>query len=299
MYFVSPTAGEQFYLRTLLTVVRGATSFEDLRTFNGQLCPSFRDACLQRGLLDDDGEWRLCLREACEMQTGSRLRDLFATILYHCNPSRPEKLWEEFRAHICDDLRHALSMLGMDRATQDDIFDYGLFLLNKALRPFACTLSNFPPMPLPQRDWEALRGNSLILEHSNFDPQREYILAEQLVGQLNLEQRAAFDDVMDSINNERGRFFFINGPGGTGKTYVYRAICHSVRAAGKLILCVASSGIAALLLPGGRTSHSMFRIPIDNLTDASLCNVDKNSPHAELFRRISAVIWDEGIMQER
>lgn len=299
MYFVSPTAGEQFYLRTLLTVVRGATSFDDLRSYNGQLCPSFRDACLQRGLLDDDGEWRLCLREACEMQTGSRLRDLFATILYHCNPTRPERLWNEFRIYICDDLRHALRTLGLDNPSEDDIYDYGLFLLNKALRPFACVLADFPPMPLPQRDWEALRGNALILEHLNFDPNHERTLAEQLVAQLNDEQRLAYDDIMDSIRNKRGRFFFINGPGGTGKTYVYRAICHSVRADGGIILCVASSGIAALLLPGGRTSHSMFRIPIDNLTDGSLCNVDKNSRHAELFQRVCAVIWDEGIMQER
>jgi hypothetical protein len=31
MYFVSPTAGERFYLRTLLCVVRGPRSFTDLR----------------------------------------------------------------------------------------------------------------------------------------------------------------------------------------------------------------------------------------------------------------------------
>src|ERR1700751_2231411 len=33
MYFVPPTGGERFYLRTLLTVVRGPRSFEDLRTY--------------------------------------------------------------------------------------------------------------------------------------------------------------------------------------------------------------------------------------------------------------------------
>ncbi len=55
MFFVSPTAGERFHLRTLLTVVKGPTSFENLRTINGIEFPTFRDACIHLGLLEDDG----------------------------------------------------------------------------------------------------------------------------------------------------------------------------------------------------------------------------------------------------
>lgn len=73
MYFVAPSMGERFYLRLLLTIVKGPTSFEDLRTFNGALLPTFRAACLARGLLEDDAEWRQCLMEATMMQTGSCL----------------------------------------------------------------------------------------------------------------------------------------------------------------------------------------------------------------------------------
>ena len=42
MYFVHPTAGEQYYLRMLLSIVRGATSFENLRTVDGFLYPSLK-----------------------------------------------------------------------------------------------------------------------------------------------------------------------------------------------------------------------------------------------------------------
>ena len=56
MIHVGPTAGEKFYLRTLLMVVKGPTSFEDLRTVDGMLCGSFHEACLKWGLLEDDGE---------------------------------------------------------------------------------------------------------------------------------------------------------------------------------------------------------------------------------------------------
>ncbi|OBZ69834.1 hypothetical protein A0H81_10535 [Grifola frondosa] len=73
MYFVSLNAGERFYLRTLLTVAKGSISFKDLRTVEGTTYPTFREACIASGLLDDDSEWRQCLSKATEMQTGSRL----------------------------------------------------------------------------------------------------------------------------------------------------------------------------------------------------------------------------------
>ena len=57
MYFVPPTAGEQFYLRTLLTVAKGPRSFGELRTYNGVIHDTFHEACLVQGLLEDDGEW--------------------------------------------------------------------------------------------------------------------------------------------------------------------------------------------------------------------------------------------------
>lgn len=60
MYFVSPSSGERFYLRTLLTIVEGPTSFEDLCTMDGTLYPTFRNTCIMRGLLEDDGEWIMC-----------------------------------------------------------------------------------------------------------------------------------------------------------------------------------------------------------------------------------------------
>ncbi|SGY57472.1 BQ5605_C006g04276 [Microbotryum silenes-dioicae] len=59
---------------------------------------------------------------------------------------------------------------------------------------------------------------------------------------------------------------------------------------GTYALAVASSGIAALLLPKGRTAHSRFKIPID-IFDDSTCNVPKQEQLAEL--------WDEAPMQHR
>ena len=58
------------------------------------------------------------------------------------------------------------------------------------------------------------------------------------------------------------------------------------------MLCVASSSIAAILLPGGRTTHSRFRIPID-LHEDSICLVSLNLSLGKLLRETVLIIWDE------
>lgn len=60
---------------------------------------------------------------------------------------------------------------------------------------------------------------------------------------------------------------------------------------------MASSGIAALLLPGGQTAHSMFKIPINGLNNESFCNIPKDSQRAKLLQDVDLFIWDEALMQ--
>ena len=52
---------------------------------------------------------------------------------------------------------------------------------------------------------------------------------------LNEEQRAAYDEIMSSIDTEHGGLFFVDGPGGTGKTYLYRALLATIRSRKKLL----------------------------------------------------------------
>ena len=96
MTYVGPTAGEQFHLQTPLMVVRGPKSFDDLKTVNGEICETFHDTCLKHGLLEDDGEWQVCLHDTAEIQTGAQLCHLFATLLLFCAPTQPKQLWLEF-----------------------------------------------------------------------------------------------------------------------------------------------------------------------------------------------------------
>jgi hypothetical protein len=76
MYFVQPSEGERYFLRLLVHHVPGATSFEDLACTNRHLQhPTqhafFKEACQQRGLLQDDVEWAQCMEEAASMASAS------------------------------------------------------------------------------------------------------------------------------------------------------------------------------------------------------------------------------------
>ena len=93
---------------TFSNQIKGATSWDDLRTIDGVLYPTFQQTCLALGLLEDDGEWNRCLSDAAGIQTGYQLRHLFAMILEHCIPTQPDVLWTTYKASICDDLEGVL-----------------------------------------------------------------------------------------------------------------------------------------------------------------------------------------------
>ncbi len=92
MYTANPSEGERFYMRLLLTHVRGPTTFEDLRTVDAVECATFQEACLRHGLLQDDSHLDAAMSEVAHTATASQLRHLFAAILTHSAPSDPARL---------------------------------------------------------------------------------------------------------------------------------------------------------------------------------------------------------------
>ena len=231
MYFASPSSGERFYLRTLLTVVKGATSFEDLRTVDGVLCPTFKHACKERGLLRDDQEWIQCLKEAADMQTGTQLRTLFATILLHGTPTSPDELWNQFKDKICDDLAWRISQMYPNDPdpSPELIHDYGLYLLNQQLMHGGKSLSEIPQMPLSTlRHWDQLAPNFILHEQLNYHPDQLEAQVQKALEKFNHEQRAVYDAVMQSYDQNLGKLFFVHSAGGGGKTFVCNTIVAAV-----------------------------------------------------------------------
>ena len=106
-----------------------------------------------------------------------------------------------------------------------------------------------------------------------FDQHEMRDLTLQLVPQLTVEQRHIFDVVTDAALNNKGGLFMIDAPAGTGKSFTQCAIAAHIRAQRKLVLCTASSGIAALILPGGLTAHSTFRLPFGHKSEIKVVYV--------------------------
>nr|XP_043619664.1 uncharacterized protein LOC122591461 [Erigeron canadensis] len=115
---------------------------------------------------------------------------------------------------------------------------------------------------------------------------------------LNNEQLQIYDYVTISLETNKQVLAFVYGHGGTGKTFLWTTIISGLRSHGRIVLAVAASGIASLLLPSGKTAHSRFKIPLD-LTDDSTCNVKKNTHLAQLLIETSLIIWDEALMSDR
>lgn len=93
---------------------------------------------------------------------------------------------------------------------------------------------------------------------------------------------------------------FLDAPGGTGKTFVIKLLLAFVRQKGEIALAVASSGIAATLIPGGRTAHSALKLPLNLArTENPLCNIKKNSGNARLLQQCKLIVWDECTMSHK
>ncbi|KAL2454817.1 K(+) efflux antiporter 4 [Abeliophyllum distichum] len=114
---------------------------------------------------------------------------------------------------------------------------------------------------------------------------------------LNQQQQIAYDEILEHVLSNSSGLFFIDGPGGTGKTYLYKALLATVRSKNLIALATASSGVAAALLPGARTAHSRFKIPLEINSNMS-CSVSKQSALASLFKMTTLIIWDEAPMVE-
>ena len=81
-----------------------------------------------------------------------------------------------------------------------------------------------------------------------------------------------------------------------GKTFLYTALINVLRGERRSVLAVAWTGIAAILLPGGLTCHTAFRLPLDLQCD-STCKLTKKEK--EKLLRTDVIIWDEASMAEK
>ncbi|CAF2154317.1 unnamed protein product [Brassica napus] len=301
LVYVPPTAGDKYYLRILLNVVKGAFGYDDLYTVGGTKFEEFRDACFARGLLDDDKEWHDAIVEPSHWATVSPTKELICPYLAFCEVGNPLELWNHTWKLLAEDIlymkQREFNFPGLILQDQQ-LQEYTLIEIERLLKENDKSLADFAGMPKPNPSVLKEISNTVLRQELNYDTEKEAIEHERLFSAMNEDQRTIYSAVIDSVDNQSGQLFFVYGAGGTGKTFLYRTIIAKLRSVGKVVIPVASAGIAALLLPGGRTAHSRFKLPI-NLTDQTVCEITPSSMLASLLSKADLIIWDEAPMAHR
>jgi hypothetical protein len=194
-----------------------------------------------------------------------KLRQMFVTIVVHCPICNVRALFDKYWIYFTDDIHRGLrEALGNPHYTTPH--EQLLTLLSRKLADtFANSGANIADYDLPilSACGDEVFGNRLINDELRPEPLLLCDHTVAVVSQLNADQQFIFEKLTESALSCSPGIFFVCGQGGTGKTFLWNAILTHLRSRQKIVLAVASSGVASLLLPKGRTAHSCVKIPFD------------------------------------
>ncbi|XP_057310674.1 uncharacterized protein LOC130648635 [Hydractinia symbiolongicarpus] len=203
--------------------------------------------------------------EAVNSQMPRQLRQLFAVILTHCEPSNPFTLWTRYKDAMYEDYIRQMNEEHAEYRLLQDI-----------------NSMNYPPA-------------------ENIDVAMEAERASQLRAQLTDEQTALANAVIEAVVNvannaaQNNRLFYLEGAGGSGKTFTYNYFISELTGRGFQVGTAAFTGIAATLLKKGTTIHRLFRLPVP-IVENSTCNITPVSAYAAELRQKSLFLLDEASM---
>lgn len=199
--------------------VKGATSFAALRSYDDVVHVTFKAAASSRGLLESDEEWDRCLREAAVYEMPRQLRDTFAFICIFCQPSSAIDLWNKYVNYM------ALDYMRTD--SNDCAINKALHDIDALLKQHGSSCLQLG-LPIPT-------GSSPAVPQQ-YDVATEARKGADQISMLNENQSEAFNKIIAAVEDEhiQQRCFYVDGPGGSGKTFLYTTLMAFVR--GKQLL---------------------------------------------------------------
>ncbi|RCN27829.1 hypothetical protein ANCCAN_26434 [Ancylostoma caninum] len=276
MYAIHPKQGELFYLRMILLHRKGATGWEDLlvtEEFDNDPRPkqTFQDAARAMGLLDGNIQWMEYFTEAKDFASPFQLREMFVAVITHGENVDVRTIWRHFKQYFAEDYSMNYESDAAERRALIDI-QRQLEDVGNTMRNYGIDVPEVTGYD-PEQQWDANEG----MERGN-----------TMRASMNEAQESIVTYVLQKIEEKTlgtltNGCVFIDGPGGSGKTYTYRTLCHLFRGRGIKYKTSSWMGIAANLMPDGRTMHKVFGLPFEMDPNASSTAKLNNKTGRELL----------------
>jgi hypothetical protein len=338
----------------LLLLNVAARSFEQLRTVGAVVYDTFAEAARERGLIDDRaGEYARAMTDAIDiLATPAQLRRLFVALVsngaFASGGTGATVLLDaplRSAGEGATQVRHAMqqdyftanlaALTGADaaRASAQNKVDSRIAadaaLIRELHRLFEARgfvefvkKLGVPPLPISNSVEVGIEEQRVLRTERERWPKR--LAAERAVDKSKLtdEQRAVFDSVCQRVTAQAAavdvNVFVLCASAGCGKTFVANLLMEELRAADRIVIVVATSGIAATMLHGGTTVHRRFGMPIEDRSlgsagqvGATLDGVDvadtqplrshlpPSHPNHALLKHADLLIWDEAFSATR
>jgi len=305
------TSGDNFYLRLIL-LNRKARSDKDVLTYNpirggGQpmVCTSYQQSAIAHGYVDSVTDVRSTFMDMCTNGTGAQCRSYF--VVLSLNGYATHAIFDDH------DKRRFMFMdyITYQGVTQDVAEQKMLQDLERLFRKSSSSLEKFgfpTPSGVPTELEEAI---SVWMQPDVLIRQGQLLDSLNTTHPNNDEQQMAFESIMHSIMEFKDSncdditenvFHFVGGPGGTGKSALFRKLHAACRNNGLLISICAATSLAALSFDGATTAHSLFSYPVEDETDVDdqdLATCDFNKERCDYLHEVSVIFWDEFISNDR
>lgn len=221
MYTIHPLQGECYYLRMLLFIVKGPMSFQDIRTYNGRVYETYKEACVARGMLEDDRQYTSAMDDAVVTQSPYHIRHLFVLIVLFCDVGNVVELYNAYREAMGDDIRLKVQRylpFGEIQSLTDEIYQDALTEIDNIIQ--SCGVgktANTIGLPYISASTGLTDVIEIMRERSyNVETLTDHIMLEHR-HTLNIEQSHVYETVVNAMNNNESRMYFLDAPGGTGK----------------------------------------------------------------------------------
>lgn len=305
------TMGDIYYLRLIL-LKRPVLNDEDAHTFHpprgggaSTLYLNYQQSALAHGYIKSFRDAILTYDDMCGIGTASLCRSYFVVLTLQGYATHAIYEIEEKRKYMMQDyiILQGHSIEVAEQMMLRDL-EQSFRKNNSSLEKFGFPKPESVPteLELEQIQWineQRQNEQKQLLQHMNENEPN------------NEEQQSAFDAIMDSVmqfkTSDRDslsnhEFHFISGPGGTGKSALFKKLHAACRAEGVLISICAATTLAALLFDGATTAHSLFSYPVidDGDTDdvnPAECILSKQ--RGELLYEVLVIFWDEMVSNDR